>query len=350
MRVLFDGYWWDQGPISNRMCQRQIVETWRREFPDDELFVAVPRKRKSMGNTEEGIHLIPVAVGRPQVVMNCIRLPQLARKYGVDAVLAHNFAPNLSNAATLVQDVMFMDHPEWFTATENAYFRLMPVSARFSRGRLLASSRVEAERIGRIVKRPALAVGLGASPSLIRATAEKPAAVSSENFLLAVGRLNVRKNLGAAVDGALQSGVLGRSHPLVIVGEESGRVTEWSPSARDALNDGSIVLLGRVTDPELKWLFQNSDAFLMLSLDEGFGLPVAEAIELGTPVIASDIPVFRQEFGDFVEFVDPRDAAAIGAAIRTVMAARRPIPQHVHEWSDVVSRIRAVLAPVEARS
>ena len=51
-------------------------------------------------------------------------------------------------------------------------------------------------------------------------------------------------------------------------------------------------------------------------LDEGFGLPVLEAIAAGSPVLTSDIPVFRERFGDCRRHVDPHDTDAIGSKLK----------------------------------
>lgn len=59
----------------------------------------------------------------------------------------------------------------------------------------------------------------------------------------------------------------------------------------------------------------NARAVLAPSLAEGFGLPVDEALGLGTPVIASDIPVFREISRNAAVFVPPRDQDAWRAAI-----------------------------------
>jgi glycosyltransferase involved in cell wall biosynthesis len=48
---------------------------------------------------------------------------------------------------------------------------------------------------------------------------------------------------------------------------------------------------------------------------EGFGLPVIEALSIGIPVVASDIPVFREVGGEEVEFFDPESATALAEAI-----------------------------------
>lgn len=52
------------------------------------------------------------------------------------------------------------------------------------------------------------------------------------------------------------------------------------------------------TDDDLQWEYLNSDLLVMASRGEGFGLPVVEAISHGLPVLARDLPVFRELLGD----------------------------------------------------
>jgi len=58
---------------------------------------------------------------------------------------------------------------------------------------------------------------------------------------------------------------------------------------------------------------------LMPSFAEGFGLPLIEAMELGTAVIANDLPVFREIAGDIPTYLAPQDADAWRAAILAFM-------------------------------
>jgi glycosyltransferase involved in cell wall biosynthesis len=60
-------------------------------------------------------------------------------------------------------------------------------------------------------------------------------------------------------------------------------------------------------DEELVNILRHARALLYPSFIEGFGLPIAEALSLGAPVIASDLPVFREFAGDVPEYVDPLD-------------------------------------------
>jgi glycosyltransferase involved in cell wall biosynthesis len=54
------------------------------------------------------------------------------------------------------------------------------------------------------------------------------------------------------------------------------------------------------------------------SLNEGFGLPLVEAMASGTPIAVSDIPIFREIGGDAAVYFDPQDPASFAAAIRTL--------------------------------
>lgn len=77
-----------------------------------------------------------------------------------------------------------------------------------------------------------------------------------------------------------------------------------------------IDFLQYVSDRELGDLYRSASAVLFLSEAEGFGLPVAEAIASGTPVVASDLAVMREVGGDIALYVDPMDCNAAAEALQ----------------------------------
>lgn len=81
---------------------------------------------------------------------------------------------------------------------------------------------------------------------------------------------------------------------------------------------GSIVFHDGVTDAEYAALLADHAALVTTSLDEGYGLPVAEALELGVPAVVTDMEIFREVAGDGALYVDPLDAAAFAAAVRSL--------------------------------
>ena len=104
---------------------------------------------------------------------------------------------------------------------------------------------------------------------------------------------------------------LGSKTPLLLIVGQRG----WEAAEALAMLDGCAALrdhvheLGRCEDRELANYIAGARALLMPSFVEGFGLPVAEALQLGTPVIASGLAVYREFAGEIPSYLDPIDAA-----------------------------------------
>jgi glycosyltransferase involved in cell wall biosynthesis len=80
-----------------------------------------------------------------------------------------------------------------------------------------------------------------------------------------------------------------------------------------------VQLLGFVPDNELFSLFKNSIAYVSPSLSEGFGLPGLEAMTVGTLILASDIPVFKEIYEDNVIYFDPYNVFSIEDAMEKAL-------------------------------
>lgn len=193
-------------------------------------------------------------------------------------------------------------------------------------------------------------IGLASPLPLQRATSTRPtsATLPSENrpFILAVGRLNIRKNLARLVAAYTASARLHSKFDLVIVGTSDGR---WSGLDSKAL-PATVRLLGAVSDGELVWLYKNCRLFVFPSLDEGFGLPLVEAKSCGSVVAASDIDVFR-ELGCVDYYFDPRSVSDIGHVLEIALGESMALPTgqvatSLPAWEDVAERARAAILDV----
>jgi glycosyltransferase involved in cell wall biosynthesis len=80
-----------------------------------------------------------------------------------------------------------------------------------------------------------------------------------------------------------------------------------------------VKILGFVPDNELGGLYKNSAGFVFPSLSEGFGLPGLEAMNCGTPVLASDITVFKEIYGENALYFDPHDISSIVKTMENVL-------------------------------
>ncbi len=75
---------------------------------------------------------------------------------------------------------------------------------------------------------------------------------------------------------------------------------------------------GGVTDAEYAAALADDAVLVTASRDEGYGLPVAEALALGVPAVVTDMPIFREVAGDGARYADPDDPAAFAAAVRSL--------------------------------
>ncbi|MFT3797696.1 glycosyltransferase [Microbacterium sp.] len=80
----------------------------------------------------------------------------------------------------------------------------------------------------------------------------------------------------------------------------------------------SVVFHGGVSDSEYAAVLADRAVLVSASLDEGYGLPLAEALELGVPAVVTDMPIFREVAGDGALYAPGTDAAAFAGAIRSL--------------------------------
>jgi glycosyltransferase involved in cell wall biosynthesis len=111
-------------------------------------------------------------------------------------------------------------------------------------------------------------------------------------------------------------------HALVLTGADGWGVAELNAElARPG--PGQVVRTGQLPADELDAVFRAADVVAYVSLYEGFGLPVVEAMARGVPVVGSSTPAVAETAGDAAALVDPEDVAAIADALAAVLGDRR---------------------------
>lgn len=131
-------------------------------------------------------------------------------------------------------------------------------------------------------------------------------------FLLTVGSIGDRKNQRRCIAAFARSGLAARGFRYVICGGPEPGFERVEAAARST--DG-VILLPYVSDAELSWLYGNACGFVLASLLEGFGMPVAEAIARGlVPLIGAEGVLFEVA-GEAAVRVDPLDEASITAGM-----------------------------------
>lgn len=255
-----------------------------------------------------------------------IILPRRVRENGGYAVLLNltNSAPVLFSPGApqvlLVHDVGFCNR-QWFSGFFSWYLTWVVQAAANAGVRFTTVSQTSAQELAAML--PAAAPALVVPNDVDEPPANLPELAIAYRYGLFIGSLNPRKNISGAIAGFQKFSDRERDDVrLHIVGGESAIFAALPPSLRTCRN---VVFQGYVSDAE-KWALLKGAEFLLLpSFAEGFGLPVLEAMKVGTPVVASDIPVFRELFGDAVEYVDPHSPEDIGRGLGAVRAKRKTL-------------------------
>lgn len=200
--------------------------------------------------------------------------------------------------------------------------------------------------VGRLAVIPNAAGHLAATPPDLSVLSRH--GLAPGGFFLAIGNQSPNKNLARLVAAhadarALRPGL----PPLAVAGGAAPGLNAAPLAPRPGL-----VLLGRVTDGELRALYDEARAFHWPSLSEGFGIPPLEAMQHGLPVLSSQSPAMPEVLGDAPLYFDPRDRQdmtrailgfdGLGAADRAAMVARGFARAAAWSWDESARRLRAL--------
>lgn len=136
--------------------------------------------------------------------------------------------------------------------------------------------------------------------------------LADQPYLLMVGTIEPRKSYALALDAMERLWAQGHELCLCIAGKEGWMVKELMEKLRSHPLAGSkLFLMEHSTDDEIDCLYAKASSLLFLSKGEGFGLPLVEAANHGTPIICSNIPVFHEIAGDFATYVSIENAGLL---------------------------------------
>ncbi|WP_170403079.1 glycosyltransferase family 4 protein [Ruegeria arenilitoris] len=211
-----------------------------------------------------------------------------------------------SRQAVMIHDAQVFTQPASYSRAFRSLYRvLLPTLARRSRVLLTVSdfSRLELEKHGVFPEGKARVIHNGVDHlAEISPDTEALARHGLEpgGYFLAIGSLAPHKNLRllASAAQARDKGSL----PLIVAG--GGNSTVFKDDG--LVEHEGLRFLGRVSDNELKALYNDAYALLFPSLTEGFGLPPLEAMSCGCPVLATTGGAVPEVCGDAALFVDPR--------------------------------------------
>jgi len=257
-------------------------------------------------------HLPSVTVGKNSgYLWEQVELPSWLKKQGSPLLINFcNTAPLMyPNQWVTIHDLAFMHHPEWFSGSFSRVYRfLIPRIAKRSKKIFTVSQTIE-RQLQTVLRVPAEKITIlynGISHDLLKAGHAAPG--NRKKMILTVSSINPRKNLDTLIEAFSISGLT--DYELVIVGATNA---VFAQRKKQKPLPPHVRFAGYVNNEELIRLYRDAALMVSLSHDEGFGIPVLEALYSGCQVLLSDIPVYRECFGDVALFTSATDAQKAAA-------------------------------------
>jgi glycosyltransferase involved in cell wall biosynthesis len=228
-----------------------------------------------------------------------------------------------------INDLSWHHEPSWHPADRLAWIdrhlpktlrhaQLFTALSQFTKDSAVSALGIAADRITVVPLAPAEAfrpfTAAEAAPILARFD------LTDRSYVLSISTIEPRKNFDRlfAAHQQLPTALRQRA-PLVIAGGKGWGQGLNAAATEAAIRRGELRMLGHIADDDLVALTARAGVFAYVSLYEGFGLPVIEAMAAGCAIVASNTTSIPEVAADAALLVDPLDADAIATALRAVL-------------------------------
>ncbi|MCI0413127.1 glycosyltransferase family 4 protein [bacterium] len=333
MRIGIDAHSAERDGTGNcTYIQNLILHLTKLDTNNQYVLFVTDRNHSFYKNLEDrkNVEMVPIRHS-PAWLRVFFSLCLATKRKKIDVLHVQYFAPFRHRGVLIntIHDITPFRFPEYFSRFERLLFRiLLPSSARRAR-LILTSSVVSKDDLIRLMQLPKdkIRVGyLGVDQNVFsnHQKADDNGARNryplNDKFLLYVGRIDPRKNLTRLIQAYthLRSNSA-IEHKLLIAGKIYFKPERLHEVLEECKYRHDIHFCGYVPEEDLPVLYRAADLFIYTSEYEGFGLPPLEAMASGTPVVASDIPIFREILADAALLVNPVDVHSIVAGIERVL-------------------------------
>lgn len=230
---------------------------------------------------------------------------------------------------SFVHDVFYRTYAETYTEEDRLIHEKMSANiARFSNF-IVSNSQTTADEFSRLYHVPKekflpIPMGIGRPLDVVPQPLDLNF-LEGREFLFSVSTLEPRKNFPRLFEAFASILAAQPEFPydLVIAGGKGWKDDPISARAKELGIENRIHFIGYIDDPQLPWLFSNARLAVTPSIDEGFGVPVLEAMTYGCPVASSDRPALREVGGDVPYYFDPLSTDSIKNGILSALAELR---------------------------
>jgi glycosyltransferase involved in cell wall biosynthesis len=340
--VLIDADALGRQRTGNETYIRELLRELRGRAPDLRL-AAVSRHPKLV---PEGIEPVELRADH-QIVRMAAQLPWLLRRLKPRVAHFQHALPLCYSRPSVVtvHDLSFERDPGLMGLRDRLVFRTaVPRSARRAARVIVVSEQTKRDLIG-LAEVPAERVVVVPNGVAERFRPDGPLA-NGRPYALVVGSLERRKDPLTAVEGFA---LLGSDElRLVFAGPDRGDGAAARAAAARRGIEARVEFKGHVSEDELAALYRGAACLVFPSRDEGFGLPLLEAMASGVPVVASRAGALPEIAGDAAILVDPGNPVALAGGIERALADRERLVAagleraRAFSWAETAERTLAV--------
>ena len=238
----------------------------------------------------------------------------------VDLTILPNFAtwPTLRSSlrATVIHDLTYLRFPEAVEEKNLTHLRrVVPRSIKKADFIITVSETVKNELIGEFGLDPDRCVVTTIPPDSSYSVKNnneihQKYGIPTKKYIFFIGNLEPRKDLPTLIRAYQKlPEAIKQEYSLVLAGGQGWKTEKSKAAIKQAQEDGDRVIhVGYVDQADASAFYQHASLFVIPSLYEGFGMPVLEALSCKTPVVASDIPVFREAGGNAAVYAQSQNS------------------------------------------
>lgn len=350
MRIVFDVLGSTERSGGMRLHSTEMIKAWTRLWPADEVTIVGPEWASSEFGSRAHVRVWPNESAVRRSLGQLFGSWRAARKSNADVLIS--LSPIVSpfyrgKTVCFQHDWRHKLNPHEFPLVQRLYRRLWEISARHASFNACIS-RKAVEETSKFI--PSAATVLIENGWDHARTWNVPASMEAGGHLVTFGHHN-NKRPELAIEALSQlRDAQGSSTRLVVLGARGEYMKELQTVADDLGVGDAVDFPGFVSDAEYQRIVSTAAAVVMPSTDEGFGLPVAEALFLGIPAIVTDDSGMPEIFGDAVASAAP-DAVSLARVINDVLnqpvRARRDI-EEMSTWDSAAIKLRAAVQGLDA--
>lgn len=261
-----------------------------------------------------------------------------------------------------IQDLSLLRYPHYHPNLRLLAVPVMTWAAHRARV-VIVPSRATADELRRLLRVPTRRIAiteLAPAPAGAMDDSAFPAVLARFGlergaYVVSTATLEPRKNIVRLVAAFEQLVARDRQLRLVLIGATGWRASRIEQRLAASPVADRIVRTGFVSDVERTALIHGSAAFVYVSLYEGYGLPIVEAMDAGAPVVTSNVSSMPEAAGGAAVLVDPRDPTAIARGIAQATRDRETLIEAGRQraarlsWTRTAEATRAVYEQADVR-